>query len=57
MLLKSTDIFPYVINNTNQYLIEIEENFMISTTELYRSTETFITNMMPVLDYISSPEF
>ena len=57
MLLKSTDIFPYVIHNTNQYLLEIEENFMISTTELYRSTETFVTNMMPVLDYISSPEF
>jgi hypothetical protein len=29
---------------------------MISATELYRSTETFITRMMPVLDYISAPE-
>ena len=47
-----------ILNNTNRLIFEIEENILYkhSFTQFYRSSETFIINMLPVLDYISSPE-
>jgi hypothetical protein len=57
MLIKSTDILPLIIENTSQFFYEVEENLMFSAEQLYESTETYITRMMPVLEYISEPIF